>query len=188
MGTVRTGAGAAVVMGLLAGSLTGCFGPFAKAEREPEERNGPAAAPGAASAVSVADPAKVIAKATFDSPQAAGAKIEVGVVSLKANGRLADLTLVLTPNVPGVADTTVYRLVGEHAPDVALVDAVNLKRYVVVRDSTGRDMQPSYVVQKLTNGQPTLQNYTFAAPPENVRTVDVHFGPFAPFRGVPVER
>ncbi|MGH3390410.1 MAG: hypothetical protein ACRDOO_16200 [Actinomadura sp.] len=187
MGSVRTGAGAAVVMGLLAGSLTGCFGPFAKAE---EEGDGPPAsgAKQGANAVSVADPTKVVVKATFDSPQAPGAKLQVGVVSLKVSGKLADLTLVLTPNVPGLQQTTVYRLLGGQGPDVSLIDTVNLKRHAVVRDSAGRDMQPSYGGQSLTNGQPTLQNYTFAAPAENVQTVDVHFGPFAPFRGVPVER
>jgi hypothetical protein len=170
---------------LLVAGLAGCVGPFgAGADGEKST----AAGKGAAVGVATPDPGKMIAKATFDSPVAPGAKVEIGIVSLKTSGRLANLTLYVTPHVPGAQTTTVYRLLGGHSPDLYLLDTVNLKRHVVVKDSGGHALEPDYVLQDLPIGQPTLQNYTFAAPPDNVRTVDLHFGPFLPFRNVPVER
>jgi hypothetical protein len=72
--------------------------------------------------------------------------------------------------VPEVQEACVYRAVGEHDPDVPLVDTVNLKRHVVMKDSGN----------------------TFATPPENMKTVNVYFGLFVPLCGVlcdvPVEQ
>lgn len=185
MGSVRRSAGATVLCVVLAGGLAGCVGPFADGEKEDQ---GLASGKGGAVTVATADPGRMLARATFDAPQAKGAKVEIGVVSLTVNGKLATLTLSVTPNVPGVPETSVYKLVGGNSPDVSLVDTVYLERHVVVKDSKGHALEPDYVVQKIANGQSTLQNYTFAAPPENAKTVNVHFGPFPPFRDVPVER
>ncbi|MFD0540744.1 hypothetical protein ACFQY7_50005 [Actinomadura luteofluorescens] len=40
----------------------------------------------------------------------------------------------------------------------------------------------------MTNGQTTPFYFTFAAPPENVKTVDVQIGTWPTFRDVPVQR
>ncbi|REE96207.1 hypothetical protein [Thermomonospora umbrina] len=141
----------------------------------------------AAGGVGTVDTSRVIASQTFDSPIAAGAELEVGIAALRVSGRLAHLTVVLTPRVPGQEQMSVYGLNGGSAPDVALLDTVNLKRHRVVK-AGGKELQPDAIFVKLRNGQPNVQTYTFAAPPEGVDAVDVSFGQWAPFRDVPVTR
>jgi hypothetical protein len=133
-------------------------------------------------------PSRTIAQATFESPAAQGAKVEIGIVELRVTGQLAQLTLSITPRVPGSGSPTVYELPGGLDPDVSLIDNVNLKRYVVVKDSAGTPLQPDWIKVHLRNDQPNAETYMFAAPPEGVRTVDVVFGQWPPFRNVPVSR
>lgn len=185
----RLGLGvAAVVMGV---SLTGCSGIFGgSAGGGPggggDGRDGEAAASAIAPS---ADPGKSIVKATFDSPIAAGAKVDIAVLGLKVTGKLAQLTLAITPHVVGETDSpSVYDLNGGNRPEAALIDTVNLKRYVVVTDAAGNQLQPDYITVKLQNEQPNVQTYYFAAPPPNVQKMDLVFGRWLPFRDVPVSR
>jgi len=172
----------------LAIALTGCLS-FDKDEpKGGASTSGTGPERGAVGNVATAAPGETIVKATFDSPAAPGAKVEIGVVELRVTGRLAQLTLSITPRVPGSEDTTVYYLTGSSEPNVSLIDTVNLKRYVVVKDTSGKLLQPDYIATRLTNGRPNVQTYMFAAPPENVRTVDMTFGQWPPFRDVPVTR
>jgi hypothetical protein len=180
---LRTGkaASAAVVLAI---GLTGCI---SLGEDEPGG-GGARPEPGVAANVATADPSKPIAKATFDSAAAPGAKVEIGVVELRVTGKLAQLTLSITPRLPGGRSPNVYELNGNSDPQVSLIDTVNLKRYVVVKDSSGKQLQPDYIFVRLRNGQPNVQTYMFAALPEGVRTVDLVFGQWPPFRNVPVTR
>lgn len=149
-------------------------------EAAPAETKAPPAAPQTAS---VADPGKVIQQATFDGPKG---KFELGVVGLTARGRLADLTLTLTPHYPGKTSVLAVGYFTGVYPEVTLVDPVNLKRYLVVKDSSGKMLgagNESYNID-----QPNTLSYTFAAPPEDVETLDVYFASFPPFRGVQVTR
>ncbi|MEV5826987.1 hypothetical protein AB0L25_15535 [Spirillospora sp. NPDC052242] len=180
---MRTPLRTACVAVVTAVSLTGCLGGGEDAE---EPGRGTGARP-AGGTVGTVDPSRTIARQTFGSPIADGATLEIGIIELKVSGRLAHLTLVLTPRDAGSEQVSVSQLNGRSAPDVALLDTVNLKRYRVVRAGS-RQLQPHYIFDKVRNGQPNVQTYTFAAPPENVRTVDVSFGQWAPFRNVPVTR
>lgn len=177
--------GAAAVMA--GATLTGCVGPLGGG-REPAGE-GTGGRPAAAAVAPTANPGKPIVKAAFDSPIAPGAKVDVAVLGLDVHGKLARLTLSITPRVVGGDDKpSVYELNGNQGPDVALIDTVNLKRYVVVKDSAGTQLQPDYITVQLVNEQPNVQTYTFAAPPPGVAKVDVVFGRWAPFRNVPVGR
>ncbi|GAA0273486.1 hypothetical protein GCM10009527_082310 [Actinomadura nitritigenes] len=132
---------------------------------------------------------KPVAKATFDSPMAPGAKVDIAVMGLRVKGRLATLTLQWTPHVTGSSNNpTPYRLNGEHGLDASLIDSVNLKRYVVVSDSGYRNLESDVVLTNLPNDQATLTTHTFAAPPANVKSIDVQLGSWPAFRDVPVER
>ncbi|MFB4319922.1 hypothetical protein [Actinomadura sp. 21ATH] len=173
-------AGVAVVAAM---SLTGCLGTDGDAA---QPARGTGARPPSGT-IGTADPDKVIARQTFGSPIADGATLEIGIIELKVSGRLAHLTLVLTPRNAGSDQVSVSQLNGRSAPDVALLDTVNLKRYRVVRAGS-RQLQPHYIFDKVRNNRPNVQTYTFAAPPESVRAVDVSFGQWAPFRNVPVTR
>jgi len=69
----------------------------------------------------------------------------------------------------------------------SLLDTVNLKRYVVVKDSANNTLGPDLHGDMNNNAANTL-NFTFAAPPDNVKAVDVQIGKFPIFRDVPIER
>ncbi|WP_148086028.1 hypothetical protein [Actinocorallia herbida] len=169
----------AVVLALSAGCSTA--GPSEESPGSPET----AAATQAPQSAQVADPAKVLAQATFDGPRG---KFELGVVSLTARGRLADLTLTMTPHYPGFAEKSVLAVgyfTGVY-PEVTLVDPVNLKRYLVVKDSAGAMLGAGNEAYNID--RPNTLSYTFAAPPGDVGTLDVYFASFPPFRGVPVTR
>jgi hypothetical protein len=129
----------------------------------------------------VADPSKAIKRAVFGGKSG---EFELAVVSLDVRGKLADLALSLTTR--GGPGSEVAFLYFGYVPEVSLVDPVNLKRYTVVKDSAGNELGTGNIRYNL--GQANTLNYTFAAPPENVRSVDVHFGNFPPFRDIPISR
>jgi hypothetical protein len=169
-------------------ALTGCLSLDQEEGAGDGRTNSAPPAQGAVGNAATAGPGKTIAAASFESPAAPGAKVEIGVVELRVTGRLAELTLSITPRVPGRDDTTVYDLTGSQEPNVSLIDTVNLKRYVVVKDSSGKPLQPDYIATRLLNGQASVQTYTFAAPPDGVRTVDMTYAQWPPFRDIPVTR
>ncbi|WP_433477271.1 hypothetical protein ACQPZP_09570 [Spirillospora sp. CA-142024] len=133
---------------------------------------------------------KPIVKGTFDSPEAQGAKVDIAIMGLKVKGKLATLTVQFVPHVPGAQPNQInaYGLNGERGLDTSLIDPVNLKRYVVVKDSSGRELQTDDIFTHMTNDQPTSSFYTFAAPPDSVKSIDVQLGNWPTFRDVPVER
>ncbi|MFI6517225.1 hypothetical protein ACIBF1_16845 [Spirillospora sp. NPDC050679] len=172
---------------LLTGALTGCSA-FGGDSSSGGGDGGGAAGPGkAANAVAkgeakVADPARPLAKTTAGS---AKGPVELAVVSLSARGRLAHLTMSITLRGSGGSES-LYFVNGSEEPAVSLLDGVNLKRYVVVKDSADKALSAG--TPSLTRDQPSTLSYTFAAPPENVQAVDVQFGRFPIFRNVPIER
>jgi hypothetical protein len=133
--------------------------------------------------IAVADAGKPIAQASFD---AAGGKFGLAVVSLSANGKLAQLALSLTPHSAQPGYLNVYNFFGGTIAEASLVDPVNLKRYVPVKDSSGHALSSGNA--GLAKDQANTMNYTFAAPPDNVKTISVQFGDFPPFRNIPISR
>ena len=132
-----------------------------------------------------------VASGTFDTPLVAGGKVDIAVMDLRARGRLATLTIRITPHLPANhsdQSPTPYELNGNNRPGASLIDPVNLKRYVVVKDSSGSEMQSNELSTDINNNQPAILTYTFAAPPENVKAVDVQFGSWPTFRTIPVKR
>jgi hypothetical protein len=116
-----------------------------------------------------------------------GGKVVIAILGLRVNGRLATLTTRFTPQLPAGSgsETTPFTLNGSKFLSPTLIDSVNLKRYVVVQDSTG-DPVPSEGT--LQNNQPGTLTHTFAAPPESVKRVHVQLGTWPIFRNVPVQR
>jgi hypothetical protein len=151
----------------------------------------PAAEPADASQASTTDASKVIAKAVHEAPFAEKATLEIAVHSLKRRGKLADLVISLTPRVPeGVQvdeKLSPFEINGRNVFRVYLIDTVNLKRHMVVRDANRRLLEPDEVFTSIRIGQRAMLTYTFAAPPENVTKMDVHVGNFPPFTDVPLE-
>ncbi|MFA1545081.1 hypothetical protein [Actinomadura chokoriensis] len=176
---------------LLAGGMTGC----SALGKESGSSSGRSSSSGDGSDVSLGqagfdNAAKPVVAGTFDSPMAEGAKVDIAIMGLRVRGELATLTVQLTPRFPGVAPDRInaYRLNGEHGLGTSLIDPVNLKRYVVVKDSGGKELETDDIFVKMTNNQATPFYYTFAAPPENVKSVDLQIGSWPTFRSIPVER
>ncbi|MBA9002482.1 hypothetical protein [Thermomonospora cellulosilytica] len=143
-----------------------------------------------ATPVAGVDPGKVVAKATFPSPLADGATVDVKIHGLHATGRLAVLAVSLTPHVPGGYDDDIspYDVNGDRGLYPYLVDVVNLKRHVVLKDAGGRELGSDDVFTNGRNNTPMYLRYTYAAPPENVSAMDVYIGEWPPFRNIPLER
>jgi hypothetical protein len=148
---------------------------------------GSAASPGEASFDNATKP---MVKGTFDSPVAKGATVDIAIMGLRVKGKLATLSVQLTPHVPGgeAGRINAYRLNGRRGLGTSLIDPVNLKRYVVVKDSAGKTLETDDIFTKMTNDQATPFSFTFAAPPENVKSIDVQIGLWPMFRDIPVER
>jgi hypothetical protein len=134
--------------------------------------------------------AKPVVQGTFDSPAAKGATVDISIMRLKAKGKLATLTVQITPHLPATDTRRInaYGLNGEHRLGTSLIDPVNLKRYLVVRDSGGQELETDDIFTKMANDQATPFYFTFAAPPESVKSLDVQIGSWPMFRDIPVER
>ncbi|GAA2603804.1 hypothetical protein SMC26_03830 [Actinomadura fulvescens] len=187
----RRAAAVAASAALLTGGLTGCALPGD--DEDGGGGNGAGGGGGGGNGVAarsvgkgdpkVVDPSKLVVKTTADSTLG---KVDLGIAGLTVRGRLAHLIVSLTPHVPpGRPSPTLYRLNGTN--DASLLDTVNLKRYVVVKDSGGSQLGPG-IHDDLNNDAPNTLTFTFAAPPENVKAVDVQIGKFPIFRDVPIER
>ncbi|TDD81023.1 hypothetical protein E1293_19445 [Actinomadura darangshiensis] len=171
---------------LLAGGLTGC---------SMLGDGGSGSSSGAGSDASAGNASfdkntKPLVKGTFDSPAAQGAKVDIAIMGLKVKGKLATLTVQYVPHVPGAEpnDINAYELNGERGLDPALMDPVNLKRYVVVKDSGNKELQTDEIFTHMTNDQTSSAYYIFASPPESVKAIDVQLGAWPTFRDIPVER
>jgi hypothetical protein len=167
---------------LLAAGLSGCS---MLGDRSPD--GGPAASAGRPGYDNAAKP---VVQGTFDSPAAKGATVDIAIMGLKVKGRLATLTVRLTPHLPATDTRRInaYGLNGERGLGTSLIDPVGLKRYLVVRDSGGGKLETDDIFTKMTNDQATPFSFTFAAPPENVKALDVQIGSWPMFRDIPVER
>ncbi|MBX6765600.1 MAG: hypothetical protein IRY90_00315 [Actinomadura rubrobrunea] len=134
---------------------------------------------------------KTVAKATFPSPLADGATVDVKIHGLHRTGKLAVLTVSMTPHVPGEVDDddiSPYDINGGRGIYPYLVDTVNLKRHVLLKDAEDKELGSDDVFTDGRNNTPMYLRYIFAAPPENVSTMDVYLGEWPPFRNVPLER
>lgn len=123
-----------------------------------------------------------LARATFNAGGKRSAEVEV--LALKRRGKLLDLVLSITPHSEGESYVSVEAFTGAGPAAITLVDNVRLKRYLIVRDSENRPLQPPYWIIKI--GEASVRTYTFPAPEAGVTKLDVSVGSEPPFRDVPV--
>lgn len=171
-----------VTVGLCAVLLAGCGGPDEQPPVQQPSQPTQSQAPQAEATATAAERAEPIAKATFDTR---GGSVEVAVLGLEIRGRLAQLSMQITPAADALGVTGII-LFGRPDMYATLIDPVNLKRYKVVKDSTGKllgDGNPA-----IKPGAPSTLNFTFAAPPQDVTKVDVQYGDFPPFRDIAITR
>lgn len=113
-------------------------------------------------------------------------KADVVILEMRRRGKLLNLVMSVTARMSdGTTFINMSEVTSSGETAVTLVDPVNLKRHLIVRDSNGTLLQP----QKLTLeiGVATTLSYTYAAPPEAVTAMDVVIGGSPPIRDVPVQ-
>lgn len=113
----------------------------------------------------------------------------IGVQSLTVEGKTMVLRLVVTPEFKSVSNSEEIRLYDafddEYRPK--LIDRENLKEYSVISDG-GRDFAAPYT-RETPNGTPTLAWFAFAAPEDDIETIDLLVHPDWPeILDVPITR
>jgi hypothetical protein len=138
-------------------------------------------------------PTTVLAQQRVRVPNSRDATVDIAVLGLAVQGRLATLTVRFSPHFPSASPDQGISLydMSDNALDqteVSLVDPVGLKRYLVVRDSNNTALGADEVDTQAANDSSVVAHWTFAAPPANVTKIDVELGPFPPFDDVPISR
>ena len=202
MRTAKTAARAGVAF-LVIASLAGC----SRDDGGPAQGSGTTEAGGAGGAGATTttaggsragepvtvDPDKVVATQTFKLQKRPENTVEVGVVSLKVNGRVAVLRLVFTPRFATASANeaiSIYDIFERNGYYPYLLDMEHLKRYDVVRAEDGSSTFASDSVGTRTvNGTPMAAYAVFAAPEDGATKLDVHVADYWPaFEGIAVQR
>ena len=118
-----------------------------------------------------------------------GQPIRAQLVLLRRTGSLAQLVVRLTNT--GKGDALIQGGLGSGPADhtvsgISLIDSVNRKRHVVVRDSTGGCLCSRTEIS-LAPGQSAHLSATFAAPPPDVRKVVVDVPTYGAFVDIALE-
>ncbi|PFG40748.1 hypothetical protein ATJ97_3282 [Georgenia soli] len=163
-----------------------------KAGQDPSAGGGGEDSAGGTSAgVADVDPADVLVEQAYTVPGSEDTAT-IGVHSLVVDGDVMTLRLVLTPEFSSVSDTeavSVHDIVG-HAGRFApmLVDREHLKEYDIVGGGP-TEWTSDNVYTKVTNGEPMVWWGVYAAPQDDIDTVDVRVLDELPeFTDVPITR
>jgi hypothetical protein len=134
------------------------------------------------------DPEKVVADATFTVPGTEADKVRFGIESIVVSERTMELRLVMTPEFDdGGRAASVYDALGQDT-NIALIDRENLKEYhVLAADGGGRWYRSDPVHTKALPGMPVGYQAFFAAPEDDISTIDVRLAESWPvFEDVPL--
>jgi hypothetical protein len=136
------------------------------------------------------DPEDVIVEQTFALANPDD-KVTVGLQSLVVDGQVMTLTMVVTPDFSSVRDdedVSLFDVNEETLFRPTLLDRANLKEYSVITDA-GTAWASRDVETRTRNGTPMRVFAVFAAPEDDIDTVEVSFrNEWAPFTDVPIER
>ncbi|MBW3648728.1 MAG: hypothetical protein KY440_13335 [Actinobacteria bacterium] len=180
---------AAALACLLAGCTSGQGGEDAGGETEPG-----AAAPKDDSAAGVEqfDPEDALVQQTLTLPQSPQDKVDIGVLSLEVEGQVMFLRLAVTPDFGSESDSkalSLFTSLGQTTFAPTLVDVENLKEYAVVQAGSGKRWASSDLGTTSMNGTPMLAYAVFAAPEDDISSIDVRVTDFWPaFTDVPITR
>jgi hypothetical protein len=134
------------------------------------------------------DPEKVVADATFTVPGTEGDEVRFGIESIVVSDRTMELRLVMTPEFDdGGRAASVYDALGQDT-NIALIDRENLKEYhVLAADGGGRWYRSDPVHTKALPGMSVGYQAFFAAPEDEISTIDVRLAESWPvFEDVPL--
>ncbi|MGX6450256.1 hypothetical protein ACVU7I_19625, partial [Patulibacter sp. S7RM1-6] len=123
--------------------------------------------------------------------------VDLVVRSLAVRGRTATLRIAATPHGWGRAESatggapTLWDLnPGPSTTGVSaqLLDVEHLRRHLPLEDDEGESVATMTYAGKVPDGQTIEASWVFAAPPADVRTMDVQIGNWPIFREIPVVR
>ena len=133
-----------------------------------------------------------LAEQTVEARDGSDVTVDIAVLALRVQGELATLELSFTPHDPDAATDAEYAVQDLHGTPsgvlMTLVDPVNLKRYLVVRDSDENALETNLALAVAPADGTVRSEHTFAAPPPDVAQIDVSVGDWTTFRDVPIER
>jgi hypothetical protein len=132
-----------------------------------------------------------LAQRTVKARGSRSTTVDIAVLGLEVQGKLAQLTLSFAAHDPEAApddSPSLYELNDQQPLYVTLVDPVNLRRYNVVSDSGGQKLESGAVETAVPIDGSTDARYMFAAPPPDVTEIDVSVGDWPTFRDVPIQR
>lgn len=162
---------------------------------DPQPESAGASSPPGAVDASAGDAAKgesheVLAKQQFEFPGTSD-KVTVGVQSLVADGDTMKLTLVLTPDFSSIGEAepvSIFKITDPWYLSPRLIDRENHKEYSVVSGSSSKRLQVD-TMSKTTNGEPIIWWGIYAAPEDDIDTVDLRVLDGMPdFTQVPIRR
>lgn len=144
--------------------------------------------PAGTAGVDFPDPEDVVADATFTVPGTESDEVRFGIESVVVSGRTMELRLVMTPEFDdGGNAASVYDALGENV-NITLIDRENLKEYRVLEaDGGGRWFRTDPVYTEALPGQSVGYQVFFAAPEDEISTIDVRLTESWPvFEDVPL--
>jgi hypothetical protein len=135
------------------------------------------------------DPADVLVEQTVHRPGNPDDQLTLGVLSLRVEGAVMVLHVVVTPHFASVDEHETVSSFDVFRPRrfaPVLVDRTNLKEYSVISDNG------SYWVSEgveSRNGEPMVLWAVYAAPEDDIDTIEVRVADsWPPFLDVPIER
>lgn len=196
---------AIVSTALAAALLTGCSAAAPPGTSQPASPSAGSKAPAAAASGSAAggqqnagvgvassDTSQVLAEQDYTLPGTQDS-VKIGVQSLVVDGKTMILKMVLTPDVTSASDNeaiSIYDMTGGGSSyiDPKLVDRENLKEYSLISDHADQ-WSTDIVTTDATNGQPVIWWGVYAAPEDDITSVDLRVMPGVPeFTNVPIQR
>jgi hypothetical protein len=131
----------------------------------------------------------------YDSPSKDPVTVDLIVRGLTVRGRTATLRITAIPRGWRGATRDEFPALYELNPgpssegvSAQLIDPVNLRRHLPLEDSEGESVATMTYAGQNGDGQPIEASWIFAAPPGDVRSMDVQVGNWPIFREVPVDR
>ncbi|QVQ54287.1 hypothetical protein J4H86_11720 [Spiractinospora alimapuensis] len=137
-----------------------------------------------------ADTDNVVAEGTYDVPDLEGGSAHFEIHELKVQGELAQLSLSMTVEDPEGNGRSGRPTLWDHWRSyltVYLVDNDNGNRHATVMDENEQSIGIN-AHEAFDYGDTLSFGAAFAAPPEDVETMDVYIGDYPPFTEIPLVR
>lgn len=182
----------AVAVGALLAGLAGCGGDAPagpSAQGTSDEETAPVSTSGAGVATVSTDS---FVEQTVPVDGSETDTVTVGVQSLVVTGEIMTLTLVYTPSFGSREPDERIGFYDVLSPDTAqrpmLLDRESFKEYSVIKDG-GESWTTDLFDLEVTNGEPVVFWAVYAAPQDDVDTMDIRVSSAWPeFTGVPIAR